>query len=87
MSFQEEVNMGEEIKVKGASLYPLSKVIRWTTGNGGLIWNRPDSVLVKTDSGEEHILPVRDITREAQLMVLAAGAMASLFLWLIFKDR
>ncbi len=85
MGIQSEVHMGDEIRIKGARLYPLSKVVHWTPGNRGVVWNRPDSIFVKEDNGEEHILPVRDLTRQAQVAVLAAGALISLFIWLYFR--
>lgn len=88
MGFQSEVHMGEAIRVKGARIYPLSKVVKFTAGNsGGMIWNRPVSVLIRTDSGEEHNLPVRDLTRDTQIQALAAGVLAGIFLWLVFRGR
>lgn len=88
MGFQSEVHMGEAIRVKGARIYPLTKVVRWTTpANGGMIWNRPSSVFVRADSGEEHVLPVQDVTRQLQIRAAAAGILAGLFLWLVFKNR
>lgn len=88
MGIQSEVNMGEAIRIKGARIYPLTTVVKWIPGrNGGMIWNRPTSILVKTDAGEEHVLAVRDMTRETQIRAFAAGTLLAILLWLVFRGR
>ena len=49
---------------------------------GGLVWNRPAGVLVKRSDGGEARLPIRDVTRIAQIALLAIGALGGLTAWL-----
>jgi len=49
--------------------------------HGGLVWNRPVSVSVQTPDGREQTVPVRDITRMAQMLILGWGLLASLLIW------
>ena len=37
--------------------------LRFPAVNGGLIWNRPASVVVRTTNGQEKIIPILDMTR------------------------
>ena len=88
MGFQTEIKMGDEIRIKGARLYPLAKVVQSTFGkNGGFVWNRPNGMFVKSDSGEEFVLEIRDVTRETQVSILALGFITSFLIWLFFKPR
>jgi hypothetical protein len=48
--------------------------------SGGIIWNRPTSVLVQTTDGREQILPVRDTTRMVQLFLAGLGLLSMLVL-------
>lgn len=48
---------------------------------GGVVWNRPFAVQVQEGNGQEQSLPVVDVTRIAQLLILAAGLMAASFVW------
>ncbi len=50
---------------------------------GGLIWNRPVSVLVQGTDGSENVLPVVDVTRIAQLALLGVGLAFGILFWLI----
>ena len=81
-----ETLTGQPVKVKGTQLRVRSQVLqlRFPFINGGLIWNRPVAVLVRTADGQERILPIRDVTRTAML-VLAGLCFASTFLFMIYK--
>ncbi len=50
---------------------------------GGLVWNRPVSVLVQGTDGSENVLPVVDVTRIAQLALLGVGLAFGILFWLI----
>ena len=52
---------------------------------GGVIWNRPVSVLVITPDGQEQVLPIQDVTRRVQLSLLGAGIMTVLLIRMIFR--
>lgn len=53
---------------------------------GGLVWNRPQAVLVQEYDGTETVLPVPDITRQVQIFLLAAGLFAGLLFWVRRRD-
>jgi hypothetical protein len=53
--------------------------------NGGLIWNRPVSILVQTKDGEEQVLSIPDVTRQTIWMLFGATFMITLFAWLISR--
>jgi len=84
-----ENRAGEVIQVGNHRLTPLSSNVRiqvpgWS---GGLIWNRPTAILVSEADGQETLLPVRDITRLGQVLILAAGLLGSWLIWLTFRPR
>ena len=86
--FRIETLTGQPIKVKGTQLRVRSQVVqlRLPVINGGLIWNRPVAVLVRTEDGQDQILPVRDLTRSAVLMLLMLS-LAGTFLLMLFRRK
>lgn len=68
-------------------IVPMAKVwqIRFPGSVGGVIWNRPHSVVVQSDGGEEEVLPVRDVTRRAQLSLLGGSLIGVLLVGLILR--
>lgn len=77
---------GPPIKLKGAELHVRSQVIqlRFPFISGGVIWNRPISVSVRTADGQDRILPIQDVTRTAVLTMLVLS-LAGTFLLRIFR--
>ena len=76
----------QPVKVKDIQLRVRSQVLqlRLPVASGCLIWNRPVAVLVRTVDGQDRILPIRDVTRTAML-VLAGLGFASTFLFMLYK--
>ena len=71
-----ETKTGETINAGEIKITPFSKSTR-ILPNGktvGLIWNRPDSVLIQNPDGSEQILPVIDVTRQAIWAILGISA-------------
>ena len=66
---------GETIQAGKTKITPFSQAVKFMLpgSRGGLIWNRPVSVLVQGDDGSEYVLPVVDVTRIAQLALLGIG--------------
>ncbi len=60
--------------------------VRFPGASGGLIWNRPIAVTVYRPDGSIERLPVRDVTRWAQVL-LAVGLVAFLLLSNARKGR
>jgi hypothetical protein len=73
---------GQPVKVGDVQVYVRSQVLqmRLPFGNGGLIWNRPLSVLIRTPNGQEQILSVPDVTRTAVLTLLALSVVGTFLL-------
>ena len=82
-----ETYAGEPIKSGDKKIIPFSQAltVRFPFFNGGLTWNRPVSVLEVSADGEEQVLPIQDVTRITQIILLSTGAVASLLIWLIFR--
>ena len=65
------IQIGEQI----VTPYAQSLVIRWP--NGGLVWSRPVALMVERPGSSERI-PIRDLTRLLQIVLLAFG-----FAWMV----
>jgi hypothetical protein len=74
---------GSPIQAGALRIVPVSQSVRLHVPGlpGGLIWNRPVSVVVTTADGQEQVLPIRDLTRIAQLTILGAAVMGTLLFW------
>jgi hypothetical protein len=83
-----ETLTGQPTKINNTELRVRSQVIelRLPVANGGLIWNRPVAVIVRTSDGQEKILPVPDLTRIA-ILILAGLSFASMFLLIFFRRK
>jgi hypothetical protein len=84
-----ETRSGEPISSGNLTLVPFSQSIRfkfpfWI---GGVIWNRPVSVLVQGADGQETVLPVPDVTRQVQISLLTASLFSVLFFWVFYRTR
>jgi hypothetical protein len=86
---QTETHAGEPISAGDTQLIPMAQsfTLRPPGAQAGLIWNRPVSVVTRDPNGEEHILPVIDVTRQAQITLLALGLIGSLIIWLSFRKH
>jgi hypothetical protein len=89
MSILVETHAGEPIEVGNSKIVPLAKVVRIQKNGwlGGVIWNRPVAVVVQTGDGEEIVIPVRDVTRIAQLAIFGSGLFVILMAWLITRRK
>lgn len=86
---QMETRAGEPVTAGGNILIPMARVLRVMLPGmpaGGLIWNRPSAVVVRSADGQEQVLPVRDVTRQAQ-WALFGVALALLLPALLLRRR
>jgi hypothetical protein len=86
--FNFEQKAGDPMIVGDFRIIPFAQTLRlhfprWRLG--GLIWNRPSSVMVITRDGEEQVLPIHDVTRRVQLSLLGAGILSVLLIRVIFS--
>jgi hypothetical protein len=86
---QIETRGGDPISSNGITLTPFARSVRiqFPGLHGGIIWNRPVSVLALYPDGHEDILPVQDETRRVQFALLGAGLFSGIFMWLISRRK
>lgn len=70
------------VKLLSRSLRFQPASYRWA-----LIWQRPKAIVVRQQDGEQQILPIHDITRRTQVIILAMGLLVSLLIWLGLRKR
>jgi len=85
---QSETTPGEPITAGGKQITPFSKSLKIMIPGftGGLIWNRPHSILVQSADGDEQIYPVIDVTRQI-LWLLMGVSIVGIFFVLLFSKR
>lgn len=88
-TIEKEIRSGEPRQVGDYQITPQTQVlqVRFANQRGGLIWNRPKAVLVKTPSGDEIRLPVVDYTRVAIWSMLAGGIIGAILIGLMRRKR
>ena len=71
---------GPPIDVPHGQVYLRSQFVQllFPVINGGLIWNRPATVVVRSWDGQERVLPIVDITRIALLALAGLGLATAL---------
>jgi hypothetical protein len=82
-----EVQAGKAIRVGKVRLIPFSKVLKVQIPGfpGGLVWNRPASMVAVSADGQEQVIPVPDLTRSIQLSILAGGFVGGLMIWFLMR--
>ena len=80
---------GRSVRAGGRILIPQAQTVRLKLPvfKGGILWRRPYAVLVKDTGGQETTLPVVDVTRTAQIMVLLAGVLTVTIIWLLRRSN
>lgn len=84
----QQTSAGEPVIVGDAKIYPVARSYKldFPSGHGGIVWNRPRSVIVEDAMGRRQIIPIRDYTRRLQTGILSVGFIISLFTWLVFRN-
>lgn len=82
-----ETRSGQPIQAGDATLTPFAQSwqVRFPNQSGGLVWNRPVSVLVTSANGQEQVLPVTDITRLALWALMGGCALTVMILSLALR--
>jgi hypothetical protein len=86
-----ETQAGQPIRHGEVTLVPFARTLRFllprhlqgVNWGFGLAWSRPVSVLAVTDGGQEQVIPVRDVTRQAQLALVGACIGMAIFVGVI----
>ena len=84
-----ETHSGDPIEMGEHLVIPFAQTlrIRFPGLNGGVIWNRPASVLARNSDGTEEVIPVPDVTRQIQWALLFASLTTTLFFWLLWRRK
>lgn len=82
-----ENRVGQPIQLGKTQIIPITQSIKAQPPGfwGLLLWNRPTAVVVRTADGQEGVLPIQDVTRNTQLILLGIGLLGSLLVWLAFR--
>ena len=77
-----EIKTGNPLYIGRLKIVPFSKVwhLRFPIIHGGIIWNKPASVLLTNGEGLERVYPIRDYTRLALWTLLCIGVSGSLLI-------
>jgi hypothetical protein len=80
---------GSPLQIGDQTITVVSRALRWTwpMGFGGIVWNRPVAVKIKTASGVEHVLPIADETRRRQIMIFFIGLVCAILISMLFRPR
>jgi hypothetical protein len=72
---QVETCPGKTLQVGKTRLIPFAQSYRLIIPGfpGGLVWNRPVSVLTVYPDGSEVVTPIPDVTRRIQIMIWTIG--------------
>jgi hypothetical protein len=70
-----ENRAGQPIQASGWRIIPFSRALIFQIPifNIGMVWNRPVSYSVTGPDGQEHVVPIVDVTRQAIWTMLGAG--------------
>lgn len=84
-----EIWAGQVIEKHGRSILPFSRVYRLTAPGHtvGFVWNRPVSVQVTGEDGSRQIIPIVDLTRRLQVVILLWGTLAALLILLVNRRK
>lgn len=82
-----EIRAGQPVQAGKRTITPFAQSVQLTFPGwiGGLIWNRPVSILVQDEDGQEEVIPISDITRQTTWAFAGASLVLMLGLWVIVK--
>ena len=84
-----EIKKGNPRQAGNFELTPITQVltVQIPGHHAGLVWNRPKAVVVKTEDGQEQVLPVTDFTRVAIWAMLAGGLLGAIVMGILYRIR
>jgi hypothetical protein len=82
-----EFHSGTPIQAGTFTLVPFNQVMRMRFPGlkGGVVWNRPNTILARTTGGQEFVIPVKDVTRQVQIALFGGAFLASIFYLLTIR--
>lgn len=88
--FEIENKAARAVKSGSRQVIPFAQVIRLNVPgnkNGGLIWNRPVSILVREEDGQDLVIPILDITRQVQIFLIGLGLFGAFLIWIANRSQ
>ncbi len=88
-TIEREIRTGDTWQVGDYQITPQNQVlmVRMPGKNGGVIWNRPKAILVRTPDGLERNLPIRDVTRLTIWSMLLGGMLGAVLMSLMWHRK
>lgn len=82
-----EIRAGQPVQVGKRTITPFAQSFQLTFPGwiGGLIWNRPVSVLVQDEDGQEEVIPISDVTRQTIWVFTGVSLLLMLVSWMLVK--
>ncbi len=84
--FQVQTVSGQPVTVGSLTVTPQSQALIVRLPIGGVVWNRPAAILVE-QNGTTKRLPIVDITRILQLLLLGSSLVLSIVSLVKFSQR
>ena len=86
---KQEIKTGESYHMGDLELTPVNQVLKFQSPGKhyGFIWNRPKAIVVRSEDGQEQVLPVVDVTRIAIWAMLAGGLLGALTMGILRQRR
>ena len=81
-----ETRAEQPLRARQIRLIPFAQAARVTLPGGVLIWSRPTAILAQSADGDEVVLPIRDVTRQAQVILLGLGILCSWLIWFFYRN-
>jgi hypothetical protein len=78
-----EDRAGDPIDVGDVQLVPIVRRLRVAPRGlpWGLVWSRPKAVWIRRPGEADSLVPVRDVTRRAQVLILLGALLGGLLAW------
>ena len=80
-----EIHAGSLIHVGETRIIPFAQTVRMKIPGARLVWHRPAAILAQTPDGKEIVLPIQDVTRQAQIVLFSVGILGTLLLWCFYQ--
>lgn len=87
--FRNETCAGDAVNAGDLEITPVARSFQLRSPKfpAAFVWSRPVAVRVKSADGDIQEIPVRDITRQMQLLILASGFIGSVLIWLALRRK
>jgi hypothetical protein len=87
--FNIETQAGSPIQAGNRKITPFATSWRLSIPgiSGGLVWNRPTSILIESPEGDEAVQAIPDITRQVLWALLGASLAMAILVWLTNRKR